>query len=157
MSWNAVTRTIVVVSLAGVVAGSPAGAEVSFAASAADAGPRTVFGAVVPLTDPNLGLSTAEAGNVQQWLKRSWGFTGRVDGLLGPDSWRAFQRCLRANWGYTGAVDGLVGTDTVAALQRMLAARYGYTGPIGGVADEATRAAFKRFADGDGPVGIRPD
>ncbi|WP_051833849.1 hypothetical protein [Streptomyces sp. NRRL S-646] len=129
----------------------------SFAASAAYAGPTAVSEAVLPLSDPNLGLSTAEAGNVQQWLKRFWGFSGRVDGVLRPDSWMAFQRCLRANWGYTGAVNGVVGTDTVAALQRMPAARYGYTGPTEGVVDQATRTAFRRFADGDGPVGSRPD
>ncbi|MFE1199556.1 peptidoglycan-binding protein [Streptomyces olivaceoviridis] len=107
---------------------------------------------VYDLVAMNLGLDTYEAGNVQQWLMRYWRYAGPLNGVLGPDSWMAFQGCLKARWSYTGAINGEVRSDTVSALQRMLAARRGYTGPIDGVPGTATQAAFKRFASGDGPT-----
>ncbi|SDS37189.1 peptidoglycan-binding domain-containing protein [Microlunatus soli] len=94
----------------------------------------------------NLGLSRSEAIHVQSWLTMYWGYTGAWDGLLGTNSWKAFQRCLKTYWGYTGAIDGIVGHGTISALQRLLKRYDGYTGPIDGIAGPGTRAAFKRFA-----------
>ena len=95
----------------------------------------------------NFGLSNAQAKNVQYWLAYYWGYSGSIDGLLGPNSWKAFQRELKTYWGYTGAIDGIPGTNTVKALQRMLKAYWGYTGGIDGIAGSGTQAAFKRFAN----------
>jgi hypothetical protein len=99
-----------------------------FAASAPTSKPAASSEAVVPLAVVNLGLSTAQARNVQCWLKANWGYTGALDGQLGTNSWKAFQRNLRTYWGYTGAIDGIVGSGTVKALQRLLKDSWGYTG-----------------------------
>jgi hypothetical protein len=66
----------------------------------------------------------------QQVYASKYGYTGPVDGVLGPNSWAGTQRGLK-NWGYTGPDDGVPGTNTYMAMQR-LAAAYGYTGPIDG-------------------------
>ncbi|NJQ15182.1 peptidoglycan-binding domain-containing protein [Streptomyces bohaiensis] len=102
---------------------------------------------VAPLSVVNLGLTSAEARNVQRWLARQWNYTGAIDGQLGPNSWKAMQRWLKAQWGYGGAVDGIVGGGTISALQLMLKSGYGYGGSIDGVAGAGTQAAFKRFAN----------
>ncbi|MFD9701164.1 peptidoglycan-binding domain-containing protein [Lentzea sp. NPDC059081] len=111
--------------------------------------PEQVTGAddVAPLAVVNLGLSSTRAMFVQCWLRTYWGYTGGIDGELGPNSWKAFQRNLREHWGYTGGIDGDVGSGTVSALQRLLSAHWGYTGPIDGQAGSGTQAAFQRFAD----------
>ncbi|MFI0743354.1 peptidoglycan-binding protein [Streptomyces sp. NPDC021100] len=102
----------------------------------------------VRLAVENLGLSAAQAQNVQCWLRKYWGYTDALDGQLGTGSWQAYQRALRHDWGYTGAIDGVVGSGTVMALQRQMRdAGWGYGGAIDGVAGPETRAAFQRFAD----------
>ena len=103
---------------------------------------------VSPLATQNFGLTSAEAKNVQRWLKTYWDYTGAIDGELGTNSWKAFQRCLKTYWGYTGAIDGDPGSNTIKALQRLLKSSWGYTGAIDGDAGSGTRAAFKRFANG---------
>jgi hypothetical protein len=97
----------------------------------------------------NVGLSVAQASNVQCWLQQFWGYPGPIDGDLGTNSWKAMQRFLRTHWGYTGAIDGVVGGGTVAALQRFLRV-WGYTGPIDGIIGNGTRAAFRNFANAFG-------
>ncbi|MGW0839032.1 peptidoglycan-binding protein [Streptomyces sp. NPDC002787] len=150
MRSNVVARSLVsVTAVVGIAAGSLAGAGAGFAASAPAAKPAVNSEAVAPLAVVNLGLSTAQAQDVQRWLARYWGYTGAIDGLLGTHSWMAFQRNLR-NWGYTGEIDGVVGGGTISALQRLLR-HWGYTGPIDGIAGEGTQAAFKAFAEGIWP------
>lgn len=152
MRTHKLTATLTgAVAVIGIV-GTLAGASPSFAAQEPAAAPAVRSTALPATVGTNLGLGTAEAGNVQQWLSRYWRYSGPVDGVLGTDSWMAFQRCLKSGWDYTGAIDGAVRSDTVASLQRMLKARRGYTGPIDGVAGSQTQAAFKRFASGDGPT-----
>lgn len=120
----------------------------SFAASEPASQSAASSEAVVPLAVVNLGLSTTQAKYVQCWLKANWGYTGAIDGLLGTNSWKAFQRNLKAHWGYTGPIDGIVGSGTVSALQRLLKyGGWGYTGPIDGIAGPGTQEAFKRFAN----------
>lgn len=92
----------------------------------------------------NLGLSRPEARRVQHWLKQYWGYRDKIDGSLGPRSWKAFQRNLK-DWGYAGPIDGVVGPGTVCALQRLLRG-HGYRGPVDGIAGPQTQAAFKRFS-----------
>lgn len=147
MRPNAMGRTIAgLAAVVGLAAGSLATAGTSFAAPAEAPRTATSVQAAAAATYWNFGLSTAEAKNVQTFLAEYWGYTDGIDGQLGPNSWKAFQRCLKTYWGYTGAIDGDPGTNTIKALQRLLAADYGYTGAIDGVAGAGTQAAFKRFA-----------
>ncbi|MEU3206924.1 peptidoglycan-binding domain-containing protein [Streptomyces cyaneofuscatus] len=119
----------------------------SFAATPDRQAPAVSAQQVAPLAVVNLGLSNAQAKEVQRWLARSWNYTGAIDGQLGTNSWKAFQRFLRPAANYNDSIDGVVGPSTVKALQRWLKAHYGYTGAIDGVAGPGTQAAFKRFAD----------
>ncbi|GAA2422420.1 peptidoglycan-binding domain-containing protein [Streptomyces glaucus] len=145
---RALTRTLVsVTAAAGIAAGTLAGAGTAFADSA-QAQQQAVSTEAAPLAVNNLGLTTAEAKKVQQWLKAHWNYTGTIDGQLGTNSWKAFQRCLKAYWGYTGKIDGIVGEGTIKALQRLLKDSWGYTGAIDGKAGSGTKKAFKRFANG---------
>jgi lysozyme family protein len=149
MRPNVLTRTLIsVTTVVGIAAGSLAGASASFAASASASKPAASSVAAVPFVVNNLGLSNARAQNVQTYLQTNWSYTGQIDGQLGTDSWKAFQRHLRF-YDYTGAIDGIVGSGTIKALQRMLRDDgWGYTGAIDGLAGTGTRDAFARFADG---------
>lgn len=149
MRSNAMTRTLVsLTTVAGLAGGGLATASASFAAAAPNARPAATSAVISPHVTVNLGLSTAEAKNVQRWLRTYWGYTGAIDGLLGTNSWKAFQRNLKTYWGYTGQIDGIVGSGTVSALQRLLKyGGWGYTGKIDGIAGPLTQAAFRRFAD----------
>ncbi|GAA2629832.1 peptidoglycan-binding protein [Streptomyces vastus] len=116
MHTNVVTRSLVSVTVVvGIAAGSLAGAGAGFAASGPAAKPAVSSEAAVPLAVDNLGRSTAQAQDVQRWPARYWGYTGAIDGLLGTNSSKAFQRNLQ-NWGYTGPIDGIAGSGTQAAF-----------------------------------------
>lgn len=145
---RAMTRTLVSAATAvGIAAGTLAGAGASFATTPAQQAPAVSAQQVAPLAVVNLGLSNAQAKEVQRWLKRSWNYTGTIDGQLGPNSWKAFQRFLKSAAGYNDSIDGIVGPNTIKALQYWLKRAYGYTGAIDGIAGPGTQAAFKRFAD----------
>lgn len=144
---RALTKTVVSLTAAvGIAAGSLAGAGTAFADSAQTTKPAVSAQDVSVLAVNNLGLTAAEAKKVQGWLKEYWGYTGAIDGKLGTNSWKAFQRCLKEYWGYTGPIDGIVGEGTIKALQRLLK-NYGYDGAIDGIAGAKTKAAFKKFAN----------
>jgi peptidoglycan hydrolase-like protein with peptidoglycan-binding domain len=152
MRQKPATRTLVsvtalVTALLGVTTASLAGASAAVAVPEPAAKQTVASGPVSVLAVNNLGLTTVEAANVQNWLKRYWGYTGPIDGRLGTESWRAFQRFLRAEWGYTGPLDGKVQGATVVTLQRFLAAEWGLP-VVDGIIGVETRAAFKRFANG---------
>lgn len=149
MRPNVFTRTLISsTAVVGIVAaGLAGGAGTSLAASAPASKPAASVVATAPLAVVNLGLNTAQAQNVQRWLAYSWGYSGAIDGLLGTNSWMAFQNDLKSYWGYTGAIDGIVGSGTVQALQRLLST-WGYTGPIDGIAGSGTQAAFAQFGNG---------
>ncbi|MER5228283.1 peptidoglycan-binding domain-containing protein [Streptomyces flaveus] len=156
MRSSVLTRLFVsVTAVVGIAAGSLVSAGTSLAASAPASKLPTSSQAVAPLAVVNLGLNTEQATNVQCWLKYSgWGYKGALDGQLGTNSWKAFQRYLAYRWDYNGAIDGIVGSGTVSALQRLLRDHgWGYTGPIDGIAGSGTQAAFKRFADRHGDYG----
>jgi murein DD-endopeptidase len=65
-------------------------------------------------------------------LKKSWKYTGIIDGIPGKMSWSAVQRSA-VPYGYTGAIDGVPGRSTYMALQRRLADKGFYGGKIDGV------------------------
>ena len=88
-------------------------------------------GGVPPSSTANTGTPDAAYYKRQQLFARRFGYTGPVDGSLGPQSWAGTQRGLRA-WGYTGPDDGSPGPQTYMAMQR-LAAAYGYKGVVDGV------------------------
>lgn len=144
------TKTLVSATVViGIAAGGLAGAGASFAASAPVSKPAVSSETVTPLALVNLGLSYGQAQNVQCWLKfGNWGYTGWIDGELGTNSWKAFQRYLAAYRGYNDTIDGIVGTDTKMALQRELKyGGWGYTGAIDGDFGSGSQAAFKYFAN----------
>ncbi|MER7971163.1 peptidoglycan-binding protein [Streptomyces sp. NPDC096080] len=116
MRSNVVARTLVSLSaVAGLAIGGLAAATPGFAAQPPAAVAQS--GASV-LATQNFGLTSAEAKNVQNWLKTYWSYTDSIDGQLGTNSWKAFQRCLQTYWGYTGAIDGDAGSGTRAAFKR---------------------------------------
>ncbi|MGW2043581.1 peptidoglycan-binding domain-containing protein [Streptomyces sp. NPDC001858] len=145
MRPNVLARTIVsLTAVVGIAAGTLATASAGYAAPAPAAKTAVSADAAILATE-NFGLTVAEAKKVQEWLE-VWDYTGEIDGKLGTNSWKAFQRCLTEYWGYTGEIDGDPGPNTIKALQRLLKAHWGYTGAIDGIAGDGTRAAFKRFA-----------
>ncbi|MER5783475.1 peptidoglycan-binding protein [Streptomyces mobaraensis] len=150
MRSRSLVRALVGLSAAvGLAVASPVGAGTGHAVPAPTAA-RQQAGPLPAgrLAVENLGLSAAQAQNVQCWLRKFWGYPDPLDGQLGTSSWQAYQRALRHDWGYTGAIDGVVGSGTVMALQRQMRdAGWGYSGAIDGVAGPETRAAFQRFAD----------
>ncbi|MBQ0984211.1 peptidoglycan-binding protein [Streptomyces sp. F63] len=146
---RALARTLVsLTAVAGLAAGSLAGAGAAFAAPDSSVQQVAPAEAAAPLAVVNLGLNTTQAKGVQRWLRAYWGYTDSIDGQLGPNSWKAFQRHLKAHHGYTGPIDGIVGSGTIKALQRFLKNNgWGYTGAIDGIAGPGTKAAFKNFAN----------
>lgn len=67
--------------------------------------------------DGDLDRDTVKAW--QSVLRKDWRYRGRVDGVLGPLSWKAIQESVKAH-GYRGPIDGLPGPNTIKALQRKL-------------------------------------
>jgi lysozyme family protein len=68
-----------------------------------------------------------------QELGMQYGYTGPIDGVMGPNSWKGFQSWMKAAGFYAGAIDGVPGPQTYAALQRLAQVRGTYTGPVDGV------------------------
>ena len=84
-------------------------------------------GPVVPQSEtPTSGVPDLAYYMRQQLFAARFGYTGDIDGVLGPHSWAGTQDGLRG-WGYTGPDDGVPGTQTYMAMQR-LAAAHGYSG-----------------------------
>ncbi|MGW0369040.1 peptidoglycan-binding domain-containing protein [Streptomyces coeruleorubidus] len=159
MRSRILARTLVsAVTVVGIAAGGLAAAGSSFAASEPVTKPAAGSGEISTLATNNLGLTAAQAKNVQRWLVKHWGYNDAIDGELGTDSWKAFQRALKAHWGYPGAIDGDPGENTVKALQRLLKKGYGYGGAIDGDPGKGTQIAFKKFSEGASsarPNGLR--
>ncbi|MCX4882708.1 peptidoglycan-binding domain-containing protein [Streptomyces sp. NBC_00847] len=145
MRSNALARTLVsAAAVIGLAAGGLATTGTSFAASAPGAGARSAS----ILATQNFGLSSQQAKNMQCFLRTApASYTGAIDGQLGTNSWKAFQRWLREYWDYNDSIDGDPGPNTIRALQRELAFGWGYTGAIDGIAGSGTKAAFKRLAN----------
>ncbi|MFJ6360827.1 peptidoglycan-binding protein [Streptomyces globisporus] len=148
MRPNALTRTVISLTTGatvGLTAATVAGAGTSFAASpqAAETAASTQDVSVAAVN--NLGLSRAQAKNVQRALKARWGYNDAVDGQLGTNSWKAMQRFLKKKYSYKDSIDGIVGPNTVTALQRYLY-YFGYNGYLDGIAGSETRAAFKNMS-----------
>lgn len=81
---------------------------------------------------------------IQSYLKKSWDYSGSIDGVPGPITWKSMQRMLKKNYGYIGTIDGVPGKGTWKATQRWLARYYGYNGAIDGIPGPKTNAALDR-------------
>ncbi|MFJ8752714.1 hypothetical protein ACIREO_25765 [Streptomyces sp. NPDC102441] len=137
------------VSRRGLIRGGLLAVAASGAAVVGFAGPASA--AVV-----NLGLDKQGAQRVQRWILTMYGYNGKIDGVLGTNSWKAMQRFLKT-WPdqprpYKGDIDGIVGPETIMSLQANLKKFEGYKGAIDGIAGAGTKAAFRRKAYSNPPV-----
>lgn len=153
MRPNRLARTLVsattVIGIA--VGGTLATAGGAFAAPEPTTKPAATAEAT-SLAVVNLGLAQYEAEWVQCWLYQEGYYYGAIDGLLGSNSWSAFQSYLKNHNLYYGQVDGIVGPKTIKALQRFLANQGYYGGYIDGIAGPKTREGFSDFALYECPV-----
>ena len=143
-----VSATAILTIAAGSLLGSGAGAGFAAAQPAtAEAPTASSGGGASVLLSENFGLTIPEGMSVQCFV-RDRGFNpGAIDGVLGANSWRAWQGYLNRRGYNAGAVDGIPGPNTVRALQRFLVHDYHLdTGGIDGIAGTRTRAAWKTFA-----------
>ncbi|MFE0650015.1 peptidoglycan-binding protein [Streptomyces sp. NPDC059534] len=108
------------------------------------------FGAAVlpppganPVPDPVPDIPLADGVTLQR-IAQLGGYTGPLDGVLGPNSWKGVQTLLTQLGLYSGPVDGVPGTNTYKALQQ-LAQRGGYTGPVDGVPGPNTYAGLRGY------------
>jgi len=63
---------------------------------------------------------------VQAYEAFDFGYTGPLNGVMGPNSWKGVQRYLNAlGSGPAVAVDGVPGPNTYRAIQRMINSREG--------------------------------
>jgi peptidoglycan hydrolase-like protein with peptidoglycan-binding domain len=125
---------------------------VAAAPASAAAGPVSSYCATVMRNAAYTNEQTAWC-RVQQWTgHRTVGggyvsegpYQGPIDGIPGPNSWKAFQIYLSIHAGYTGPTDGVPGVNTYKAVQR-LAQKGGYTGPVDGILGPNTWAGVARF------------
>ncbi|WP_406029061.1 peptidoglycan-binding protein [Nocardioides sp. NBC_00850] len=117
----------------------------------AEVGTGNTAAAVSAQATQNFGLTATEAKIVQGKLLKKFGYTGKqypgkIDGKLGPNSWKAFQVYLKKGYAYTGNIDGDPGKNTIKALQRLLNDRVHSRLTVDGVAGPKTQAAFKTYA-----------
>ena len=117
----------------------------------AEVGTGNTAAAVSAQATQNFGLTATEAKIVQGKLLKKFGYTGKqypgkIDGKLGPNSWKAFQVYLKKGYAYTGNIDGDPGKNTIKALQRLLNDRVHSRLTVDGKAGPKTQAAFKTYA-----------
>jgi hypothetical protein len=87
-------------------------------------------------------LTTDDWKEIQEVLKRDFGYAGAIDGVPGRQSYMALQRSVKS-YGYTGPIDGMPGANTYKAVQRRLVARASYEGRIDGDWGPQTITAFR--------------
>jgi len=111
---------------------------------ACDDGQTHSYTGDIPVTN------TAETGNPNttfymrmQVFAALYNYTGPVDGIMGPNSWKGVQRGLIAN-GYSVSVTGTPDSATYSAMQSV-GAQYGYTGPVDGIMGPNSYRGFARF------------
>ncbi|WP_399887126.1 peptidoglycan-binding domain-containing protein [Streptomyces sp. BBFR51] len=142
---RALTRALVsVTTAAGIAVGGLAAASTATAAPEPAQQRTASAGAVSVLAVNNLGLSTGPAREWQRHLLKYGYNPGKLDGLLGTQSWKAAQDYLNHMGFRAGTVDGIVGPDTIRALQRFLN-HEGFHLVVDGVAGAQTKAAFRHY------------
>lgn len=98
---------------------------------------------VKPLVaDTSKELTVEDWKKFQTLLARDHGYSGAIDGVPGPNTYKAVQRSVQP-YGYAGAIDGIPGTNTYKGVQKRLVARADYEGRIDGVWGPQTIAALR--------------
>ncbi|MEU3748086.1 MULTISPECIES: GH25 family lysozyme [Streptomyces] len=108
-----------------------------------------------PVPDPAPDIPLADGVTLQR-IAQLGGYTGPLDGVLGPNSWKGVQTLLTQLGLYGGPIDGAPGVNTYKGLQQ-LAQRGGYTGPVDGIMGPNTYAGLRGYlaqAGGTGSVTI---
>ncbi|HLP97644.1 MAG TPA: peptidoglycan DD-metalloendopeptidase family protein [Sideroxyarcus sp.] len=77
----------------------------------------------------NFNPGAADWRRIQRALKARGRYSGAVDGIPGPNTYKGVQMSLRGV-GYTGAIDGIPGPATCRFVQEYAKRFGGYTGPI---------------------------
>ena len=83
---------------------------------------------IEPTSFPNRTLEC----QVQAGPAASNGYTGAIDGYMGPNSWRGLQRFLNVMGLGAGSEDGEPGPATYAAMQRLAQFNDCYQGDVDG-------------------------
>ncbi|WP_024755951.1 GH25 family lysozyme [Streptomyces exfoliatus] len=104
-----------------------------------------------PIPDPAPDIPLADGVTLQR-IAQLGGYTGPLDGVLGPNTWKGVQTLLTQLGLYSGPVDGAPGTNTYKGLQQ-LAQRGGYTGPVDGVLGPNTYAGLRGYLAQTGGTG----
>ena len=101
-----------------------------------------VGGTAHSVSDGNsAGASNADEKSVQQSLKTQGLYTGPIDGVFGPNSWKAVQTFLTNQKVKIDHIDGVPDAETNSGLQTY-AKNGGYTGPVDGVLGPKSWAGF---------------
>lgn len=97
-------------------------------------------------SDFGIGTNATRAQwrTIQDWSKRLKRYDGPVDGVPGPNTWKANQITCAEYGYYEGPIDGIPGTNTAKGMQRYAAAGGGYKGPIDGILGPNSWAGFTR-------------
>jgi GH25 family lysozyme M1 (1,4-beta-N-acetylmuramidase)/lysozyme family protein len=96
-----------------------------------------------PIPDPTPDVPLTDGVTLQR-VAQLGGYTGPLDGVLGPNSWKGIQTLLTRLGLYSGPIDGVPGLNTYKGLQ-LLAQRGGYTGPIDGVMGPNTYTGLRGY------------
>jgi peptidoglycan hydrolase-like protein with peptidoglycan-binding domain len=95
--------------------------------------------------------SNTDQATVQQAMKAKGLYAGAIDGVFGPQSWKAVQTFLKQQGLYGGAIDGVPGSLTYKGFQTY-AKKGGYNGPIDGVLGALSWAGFAKAVKPSTPV-----
>lgn len=101
-------------------------------------------------TPRSAGLPNRALDCQLQWTAARFGYSGPIDGRLGPASWRGAQRYLESVGTFDGHLTGRLDTETKRAIQRKSAQAPGrdrYTGRITGSLSLAAWRGFAYFLD----------
>jgi hypothetical protein len=99
---------------------------------------------VAPMVaDTSKELTVEDWKKFQEILKRDFAYAGAIDGIPGPQTYKALQKSV-VPFGYSGALDGMPGTNTYKGVQRRLVARADYEGRIDGQWGAQTIEALRK-------------
>jgi hypothetical protein len=87
------------------------------------------------------GASNADEKSVQQSLQKLGLYSGPIDGVFGPNSWKGVQTFLTNQKFKIDHIDGVPDAETNRGLQTY-AQKGGYTGPVDGVLGPKSWAGF---------------
>lgn len=115
---------------------------------------KYVQGGAVTAPAPS-GISASMAA-AQQILANVGLYTGPIDGVFGPKSWRAAQTWLTKYNLYDGRIDGIPGPKTYAGVQQYAKKNDNYRGPLDGILGPLSWAGFVQSLKEDTAVAAAP-